>query len=327
MDAPSELALDIPVSLSETTCMRPALRPPVNRRRLLTLGARLSVATFASAAIRPRSAASQSGLAEGYADGDGVRLHFVREGEGELMMFLHGVEDTSTLYMNQLTEFGRDHMVVAPDLRGFPPSDQPDAVDAYAMPRLLGDVHALLRHFGRERCILVGNDWGGYIAWVFASAYPSRVERLIILNAPHPAIFLREVRHSAAQIQASQYERDYDSAIAPYPSWYNYYRADPIKIPSSLAEAAHTQMPDLAARFFADVAEPPATTSLRVDVPTLVLWGMQDPVCLPGQLDNLRDYASNAIVVRIEDGGHRPMQSHQGLVNQAIRDFLRHTHH
>jgi pimeloyl-ACP methyl ester carboxylesterase len=89
-------------------------------------------------------------------------------------------------------------MVVAPNLRGFPPSDQPEAVEAYAMPRSLGDVHALLRYFGRERCILVGHDWGGYVAWVFASAYPGRVERLIILNAPHPAIFLREVRNSAA---------------------------------------------------------------------------------------------------------------------------------
>jgi pimeloyl-ACP methyl ester carboxylesterase len=239
------------------------------------------------------------------------------------MLFLHGAPDTWALYTSQLAEFGRDHMVVAPNLRGFSPSDQPKAVDAYAMPRLLGDVHALLRYFGRERCILVGNDWGGYIAWVFASAYPGRVERLVILNAPHPAILLREIRNSAAQIQASQYERDYNSAIAPYPSWYNYYRADPIKVPSSISDAAHTEMPDLAARFFADVAEPPATTSLRVDVPALVLWGMQDPVCLPGLLDNLHDYAPNAIVVRIDDGGHRPMQSHPILVNRAIRDFLR----
>jgi pimeloyl-ACP methyl ester carboxylesterase len=218
-------------------------------------------------------------------------------------------------------------MVVAPNLRGFPPSDQPEAVEAYAMPRLLGDVHALLRYFGRERCILVGNDWGGYVAWVFASAYPGRVERLIILNAPHPAIFLREVRNSAAQIQASQYEREKNTAIAPYPSWYNYTRADPIKVPSSISDAAHTEMPDLPAVFFADVAEPPATTSLRVEVPTLVLWGMQDPFLLPGQLDNLHDYAPNAIVVRIEDGGHRPMQSHPMLVNRAIRDFVPRTHH
>jgi pimeloyl-ACP methyl ester carboxylesterase len=280
------------------------------------------LATFASGGIWPQPAASQSVVVEGYADGDGVRLFLVQAGEGELMLFLHGAQDTSALYTSQLTEFSRDHLVVAPNLRGFAPSDQPDAVDAYAMPRLLGDVHALLRHFGRERCILVGNDWGGCIAWVFASAYPNHVARLIILNAPHPAIFLREVRSNPAQIQASQYEREYHSAIAPYPSWYNYYRADPIKVPSSISDAAQTEAPDLAARYFADIAEPSATTSLRVDVPTLVLWGMQDPACLPGQLNNLEQYAPNAIVVRIEDGGHRPMQSHAGLVNRAIRDFL-----
>jgi len=280
------------------------------------------LASFASAAIWPRSGASQSGLVEGYANGDGARLYFVKGGEGQLMLFLHGFPDTWTLYKSQLAEFSRDHTVVAPNLRGFPPSDRPQAVEAYAMSRSLGDLHALLRYFGHERCILVGSDWGGYIAWVFASAYPRRVERLIILNAPHPAIFLREVRNSAAQIQASQYERDYHSAVAPYPSWYNYYRADPIKVPASISDAAQTEMPDLAARYFTDVTEPPATTSLQVDVPTLVLWGMQDRVCLPGQLDNLHDFAPNATVVRIEDAGHRPMQSHPTLVNRAIRDFL-----
>jgi pimeloyl-ACP methyl ester carboxylesterase len=302
--------------------MRPVLRP-IDRRNLLNVGARLSLAAVASAAIWPRAGASQPGLVEGYADGDGIKLHFVRAGEGKLMLFLHGAPDNATLYASQLAEFSRDHMVVAPNQRGYAPSDQPDAVDAYAMPRLLGDVHALLRHFGRERCILVGNDWGGYIAWVFASAYPSRVERLIILNAPHPAIYLREIRNNAAQIQASQYEREYHSAVAPYPAWYNYYRADPIKVPSSIADAARTEPPDLAAVFFAGVTEAPATTSLRVDVPTLVLWGMQDPACLPGQLDNLHDHAPDATVVRIADAGHYPMQSHPALVNRAIRDFLR----
>jgi len=273
--------------------------------------------------MRPRPAASQSGLVDGYADSDGVRLHFVRAGDGELMLFLHGAPDSGMLYASQLTEFSRDHTVVSPDLRGFPPSDQPQAVDAYAMPLLLGDVHALMRHVGRERCILVGNDWGGCIAWVFASAYPHRVRRLIILNAPHPAIYLREVRHNAAQILASQYEREYHSAAAPYPAWYNYYRADPIKVPSSIAEAAQMETPDLAARFFAGVAERPTTTSLRVEVPTLVIWGMQDPACLPGQLDGLHDHVPDATVIRIEDAGHRPMQSHPAVVNRAIRDFLR----
>jgi pimeloyl-ACP methyl ester carboxylesterase len=60
-----------------------------------------------------------------------------QDGEGQLILFLHGVPDNWTLYMSQFAEFSQDHMVVAPNLRGFPPSDQPKAIEAYAMPRLL----------------------------------------------------------------------------------------------------------------------------------------------------------------------------------------------
>jgi pimeloyl-ACP methyl ester carboxylesterase len=267
---------------------------------------------------------AQGGFAAGHAQGDGVRLAFVQTGAGPLIVFLHGAPDDGTLYDAQLREFSRDYLAVAPNLRGYPPSDAPQPVDAYTMPHLLNDVHSLLDHFGRERCVLVGNDWGGYIAWVFASAYPNRVERLVILNAPHPAIHLRNVRTDPAQNRASQYERDYHAALPPYPVWYNYYRADPIKTSATLAEAAVTEAPDLTAHFFAGVAKPPATTSLRVSVATLVIWGMRDPSLLPSQLEGLEAYAPNVRVVRVDDADHYPMRSHPKLVNQAIREFLRH---
>jgi pimeloyl-ACP methyl ester carboxylesterase len=295
------------------------------RRRLLVLCARAALAAFIAPSAREALAEggpAEPVFAEGYAAGDGVRLYFVRAGEGSLMLFLHGAPDSWALYESQLREFGGDHLAVAANLRGYAPSDAPAAVEAYAMPRLLGDVHGLLDHFGRERCILVGNDWGGYVAWVFASAYPSRVERLIILNAPHPAVHLREVRTNAAQIEASQYEREFNTAVAPYPVWYNYYRADPIKVPASLGDSANLGLPDLPSRFFADVAKPPATTSLRVSVPTLVIWGMRDPSLLPHQLQGLGEYAPDLTVVRIEDASHYPMRSHPALSNEAIRVFL-----
>ena len=288
----------------------------------MRLGRRKALALGVASPFATRAMASQPGRSEHYVDGDGVRLFLVRAGAGPLMLFLHGAPDDWSLYEPQLEEFARDHLVAAPNLRGFAPSDQPDSVEAYAMPRLLGDIHALLNHLGRERCILVGNDWGGYFAWVFASAYPRRVERLVILNAPHPAVHLREVNTNPAQNLASQYERDNNSAPAPYPAWYNYYRADPIKVPPSIHDAAQLSVAELAARFFAGVAEPPATTSLRVEVPTLVLWGMQDRALLPGQLDRLDDYAPNVVIVRIADAGHYPMRSHADLMNRAIRDFI-----
>ncbi len=291
------------------------MHPTLGRRRLLRFG-------MASLAVPRWPAQARSGLTEGYVAQDGTRLFYVRAGEGKLMLFLHGAPDDWSLYEDQLREFSRDHLTIAPNLRGFPPSDRPEAVEAYAMPRLLGDISAILDHFGAPRCILVGNDWGGYFAWVFASAYPDRVERLVILNAPHPAIHLREVRGNPEQAWASRYERFYNTAPAPYPAWFNYYRADPIKVAASVEEAASWEAPDLARHFFAGVATPPATTSLRVDVPTLVLWGMRDPVLLPGELDGIEDYAPRAVVLRIGDAGHDPMRSHPALVNRAIRDFL-----
>jgi pimeloyl-ACP methyl ester carboxylesterase len=296
----------------------------MNRRQFLFSGMPLAVALAARAAGHASAQTDQAlrGFEHGYAQGDGVRLFFARAGQGPLMLFLHGHPDSWALYEPQLRDFGRDHLAVAANLRGYSPSDAPDAVEAYATPRLLGDVHGLLDHFDRERCILVGNDWGGYVAWVFASAYPARIERLIILNAAHPAIFLREVRANPAQNRASQYERDFYTAAAPYPRWYNYFRADPIKVPASVADSASMPVPDLAAHFFAGVAKPPATTSLHVGVPTLVIWGMRDLVLLPGQLDGLEAYAADLTVRRIADAGHYPMRSHPELVNQAIRHFL-----
>ena len=106
------------------------------------------------------SSPGPAGIHTGYAAGAGVRLHLAQAGEGPLMLFLHGLPDDWTLYGAQLREFARDHFVAAPNLRGFPPSDVPGAVDAYAMPRSLGDVHGVLDHLGRRRCVLVGNDWG-----------------------------------------------------------------------------------------------------------------------------------------------------------------------
>jgi pimeloyl-ACP methyl ester carboxylesterase len=95
------------------------------------------------------------------------------------------------------------------------------------------------------------------------------------------------------------------------------------KTPATLAEAAATETPDLAAHFFAGVAKPPATTSLHVRLPTLVMWGMRDPQLLPSQLNGLEQYAPHVRVVRVDDAGHYPMRSHPTLVNQTMRDFLR----
>src|SRR5258708_29475326 len=99
------------------------------------------------------------------------------------------------------------------------------------------------------------------------------------------------------QIKGSQYEREFNTAAGPYPVWYNYYRADPIKVPASLEEGAAERAPDLAAHFFSGLGTPPAAASLRVMVPTLAIWGMPDPHILPQQLYGLDAYAPHLTVL------------------------------
>ena len=211
---------------------------------------------------------------------------------------------------------------MAPDLRGYGRSGKPEAVEAYAMPHLLRDLQGLLDHFGRERCILVGNDWGGYLAWVFAAAFPSRVERLVIVNAPHPAVFLREVATNPKQIAASQYERAYHRQGAVCAGGCKWYLADPIKVPASVEDGRDLLTLDLAALLLAEIEVEPATPSLAVRVPTLVIWGMQDPALLPGLLDGLEDHVADLTILRVANAGHWVMEEQPELVSQAIRRFI-----
>ena len=258
-------------------------------------------------------------IEHGKAPGDGIELFYARAGEGRLIVFLHGFPETWTLYQPFLEEFGKDYLAVAPNLRGVYPSDRPEEVEAYAMRHQLEDLHRLLDHCDRESCILVANDWGAQFAWVFASAYPDRVERLVIMNSGHPALVLRDYQTSPAQIEASQYERFAHLEPMPYSA---VIEADPLKVPASIEETGSMSVPDLAEAYFSNIARPPATMTLKLTVPTLVIWGMRDTSQLPGLLDGLEDYVSDLTIMRIEDSGHYPMRTHPDEVMAAIRDFI-----
>lgn len=144
-----------------------------------------------------------------YADVNGIRLHYAvaGEGNGRLILFAHGFPQFWYAWKDQLEEFGRDWFAVAPDLRGYNLSDKPEGVEQYAARHVIADLRALAAHLGNERFTLVGHDWGGAIAWGFALAHPEALDRLIIINSPHPVIFERELRENRAQQRASAYMR------------------------------------------------------------------------------------------------------------------------
>ena len=140
-----------------------------------------------------------------YADVNNVRLHYVTAGKGKLIMFLHGFPEFWYEWKNQLTEFGRDYQAVAPDMRGYNLSSKPADVEQYRMKYLVEDIRALVEHLGYKKFVLVSHDWGGGVAWPFAMRHPEYLEKLIVINAPHPITFVRELRDNPAQQKASQY--------------------------------------------------------------------------------------------------------------------------
>lgn len=142
-----------------------------------------------------------------FAEVNAVRLHYVTRGEGRLMLFLHGFPEFWYAWKDQLREFGKDHQAVALDMRGYNLSSKPEGVEQYAMPYLAGDVKGLADQFlagsAHKKLVLVGHDWGGAVAWILAAEHPEYLERLVIINAPHPAIFVRELRTNPEQQKAT----------------------------------------------------------------------------------------------------------------------------
>ena len=141
-----------------------------------------------------------------YATVNGVKLHYVTEGKGQVILFLHGFPEFWYEWKNQLAEFGKDYQAVAPDMRGYNLSDRPAKVEDYTVPLLIEDIHAFLAKVSEGRkAILVAHDWGGALAWIYAAKYPETLDKLIIINAPHPTIFARELASNPKQQQASGY--------------------------------------------------------------------------------------------------------------------------
>ena len=180
-----------------------------------------TVATAIVAAVAVAGVLAQPStppLTHEYAEVNGMRLHYAKAGSGPLMVFLHGFPEFWYEWKNQLAEFSRDHTVVAPDLRGYNLSSKPADVSAYQIPNLVEDVRALtaelMKASGGSKFTLVAHDWGGVVAWVFAALHPDMLDRLVILNAPHPTLFGRELLTNPEQQKASGYMLMFRSAEA-----------------------------------------------------------------------------------------------------------------
>jgi len=288
-----------------------------------------------------------------YAELESVRLHYAAAGDGELILFAHGFPEFWYAWKSQLAEFGKSNLAVAPDLRGYNLSSKPPRVEDYALERLVEDIRGLAAHFdrgGENKFTLVGHDWGGVVAWAFALSYPEWLERLVIVNAPHPIVFQRELAENPEQKKASSYFAQLRSPLAEtILSAANYAALAHVTLAEGLQRGYFTEedkraymeawsqpgaltgglnyyraMPFGAGRNEdADITDYlPLAKSSILSVPTLVIWGMKDPYLLPGNLDGLEDYVSDLRIERIPEATHWVIHEVPEVVNRHIRDFL-----
>ena len=280
---------------------------------------------------------------------NGIRLHTVSEGSGKLILFVHGFPEFWYEWKDQLAEFGRDHLAVALDMRGYNLSAKPAEVAAYKARHLVEDLRQLANHMGHERFVLVAHDWGGAVAWNFAAAHPGRLDKLVIVNAPHPVTFARELRDNPAQQRASAYMNLFRSDKAERVLSENHcQRLRRMTLDAWAANGGRASEQDHRAYldawtqpgaltgglnyYRASPLHPPDESgsaipainpdAFRVSVPTLVIWGERDEALLPGNLDGLEELVSDLRVERIPDGSHWVVHEQPDRVNALIRRFL-----
>jgi pimeloyl-ACP methyl ester carboxylesterase len=267
-----------------------------------------------------------------------VRLHWVEAGAGRPVLLLHGFPQCWWMWRHQMQPLAdAGFRVIAPDLRGYNLSDKPSGVSAYRMENLVADVEGLIRQTGLKRAHVVGHDWGGLIAWWLAMLSPDRVERLAILNAPHPAAFRREIR-MPDQMLRSWYAAAVQLPVLPeiairrddFALLESAFRASTVR-PGAITDEDIRRYKEAAARpgaltamlnYYRAAARRPNPDTRRIEHPVLLIWGEQDQALTIRMTHGLEEWVPNLRIVRLPEASHWVAEEAPERVTALLTDFL-----
>lgn len=260
-----------------------------------------------------------------------IRLHYRKTGAGPFIIFQHGFPDNEQTYEKQVAEFRKDYTVITPTLRGYPPSSIPEDQDDYDMKSLATDLLAILDFFNVGRATIVGHDFGGAMAQVFALSFPHRVSGLIMINAPLLGPFYELISSDPDQQALSHYTIAY----------HNYKHGDDKNIEYVVRHIRDPQHRSKVAAYLDEndiggmlshykKTYPPPPYGQKADVsgfifsvPALVLWGLEEEYFHIKFLDGLHRWFINSVrLVTIPGAGHWSFRDKSELVNREIRSWL-----
>jgi epoxide hydrolase 4 len=279
-------------------------------------------------------------LREGYADVNGIRLHYVEAGDGPLVVLLHGFPEFWFGWRLQIAPLvSAGFRVVAPDTRGYNLSSKPEDFTDYGVDLLAADIRGLIDERGAESALLVGHDWGGSIAWTVAMNHPEVVDKLAILNAAHPRR-LSEGLHHPSQLRKSWYFFFFATPGLPedvvHARDWHFFRhflhdANPPYTQEQMDRYIEAwSQPGAAAgminyyRASVRQSQKEAIAKLRpISAPTLVIWGEEDAYLGSELAEPDHDDVPNLDrVERVPDASHWVHHDAAEQVNQLLIDFF-----
>jgi len=273
----------------------------------------------------------------GYADNNGVKIHYATVGEGPLVIMIHGFPDYWYSWRHQMEGLKDNFKVVAIDQRGYNLSGQPEAESSYAMANLVGDVAAVIRHFGEEKANIVGHDWGGIVSWQFAFARPEMVENLVILNLPHPNGMARELANNQEQQENSGYARAFIAGKATDPDIFfgqpmnpqtlSGWVSDPVAKQKYVEAFGRSNFDGMLAYYKQNYprgeSSGTAPSAPRLNMPVLVFHGLEDTALHSDGLNNTWDWIdADTTIVTAPDASHFVQQDAAELVTSTMKWWL-----
>ena len=298
--------------------------------------------------MEAQTTTSDPAVRHGYANVNGIRLHYAESGSGDnLVILLHGFPEFWYSWRYQLTALSENYHVVAPDMRGYNLSDKPSRVEDYRVEVLVEDVVGLIQHFGVEKAAIVAHDWGAGVAWAVAQRHPERVSKLAVLQVPPAAAWRANL--TLKQLLRSWYmfffqiprlpewlisrqdfraiERTFEEKIGRKNSFSkedveNYKNA--ARQPGALTAAINYYRANVFDRFFPRKRDRDSEQSRgRIRVDTLFIYGEQDFAIIPATVRGIEKYIDGYYrEVRIPDSGHWVQNEAAEEVNSALLEFL-----
>ncbi len=271
-------------------------------------------------------------VTNGFADSNGVKIHYAALGKKSkpLIVMIHGFPDFWYTWRDQMQALSKDYYVVAMDQRGYNLSDKPKGVENYDMKLLVGDVIAVIKAQGREKAIVVGHDWGGAVAWATAMSAPQFVDKLIILNLPHPRGLARELAHNPEQQKSSQYARNFqqegfEKNLTPerLAAWVTDPKAKEKYIEAFKRSDFEAMLNFYKRNYPREPYVEDTSPVVKVKIPVLMIHGLGDTALLPGALNGTWNWLEKDLtLVTIPGSGHFVQQDASDMVTRSIKMWL-----